>query len=73
MFNIVAIICFVQLTNLPTACFSNATVAFDFPTKDECLLKRNILVDEIDKDLRDRNVSMMLYCVEKIQTENTNV
>jgi len=73
MFNIVAIICFLQLTNLPTACFSNATVAFDFPTKDECLLKRNILVDEIDQDLRDRNVSMMLYCVEKIQTENTNV
>ena len=69
----VAIICFLQLTNLPTAGFSNATVAFDCPTKDECLLKRNILVDEIDQDLRDRNVSMMLYCVEKIQTENTNV
>ena len=73
MFNIVAIICFLQLTNLPTACFSNATIAFDFPTQEDCLLKRNVLADEIDQDLKDRNVSMMLYCVEKIQTENTNV
>ena len=73
MFNIVAIICFVQLTNLPTACFSNATVAIDFETKDECLLKRNMLVEQIDRDLKFRNVSMFLYCHEKIAWEQTDV
>lgn len=36
-------------------------------------IKRNILVDEIDQDLKDRNISMFLYCIEKIQVESTNV
>ncbi len=73
MFNIVATICFLQLTNLPPVCLANAYIAYDFATKDECLLKRNILVQEIDQDLKDRNVSMFLYCVDKVTVRSTDV
>ena len=73
MFNIFATICFLQLSSLPTVCISNGYIAFDFPTKEECLLKRNILVEEIDRDLKFRNVSMFLYCQPKTTWEQTNV
>ena len=73
MFNIFATICFLSLTNLPTVCLSNAYIAFDFETKEDCLLKRNILVKEIDEDLKLRIVSMFLYCQPKITWEQTNV
>ena len=73
MFNIIATICFLELSTLPPMCLANAYIPIDFETKDECLLKRNILVDEIDKDLKNRNVSMFLYCIEKIQVESTDV
>ena len=45
MFNIVATVCFLQLSTLPPMCLANAYIPVDFETKDECLLKRNILVD----------------------------
>ena len=73
MFNIVATICFLQLTNLPPVCLANAYIPFDFKTKNECLIKRNLLVQEIDEDLKARNVSMFLYCIEKLEVQSTNV
>ncbi len=73
MFNIVATICFLQLTNLPPMCLANAYIPVDFETKDECLLKRNVLVQEIDEDLKARHVSMILYCIEKPKVQSTNV
>ena len=72
MFNIFATMCFLHLTNLPTVCISNGYIAFDFKTKEECLLKRNILVEEIDADLKLRGVSMFLYCQPKVTWEQTN-
>ena len=73
MFNIIATICFLQLSDLPPVCFANAHIPYNFKTKKECLLKRNILVDEIDQDLKDMHVSMFLYCVNKINVESTDV
>ena len=73
MFNIFATICFLQLSSLPTVCISNGYIAIDFETKDECLLKRNMLVEQIDRDLKFRNVSMFLSCHEKITWEQTDV
>tara|TARA_R100000781_G_scaffold112706_2_gene80216 strand:- start:202 stop:423 length:222 start_codon:yes stop_codon:yes gene_type:complete len=73
MFNIVATICFLQLTTLPTFCFKDAVINIDFKTENECLTKRNMLVYEINQDLIDRNVSMFLYCQPKMTMEETNV
>jgi hypothetical protein len=73
MFNIVATVCFLQLTNLPPVCLSNAYIPFDFKTKNECLLKRNVLVQEIDEDLKKRHVSMFLYCIEKPKVQSADV
>jgi hypothetical protein len=73
VFNIFATICFLQLSSLPTVCISNGYIAFDFETKEECLLKRNMLVYEINQDLINRNISMFLTCNPKISLESTNV
>jgi hypothetical protein len=73
MFNIVATICFLQLTTLPTFCFKDATINIDFETENECLVKRNMFIYEIDQDLKDKNISMFLSCKPKITLESTNV
>jgi hypothetical protein len=73
MFNIVATICFLQLTTLPTFCFKDATINIDFETENECLVKRNMFIYEINQDLINRNISMFLSCKPKITLESTNV
>ena len=73
MFNIIDTISFLQLSDLPPVCLANAHIPYNFKTKEECLFKRNILVDEINQDLKDMHVSMFLYCVNKINVESTDV
>ena len=75
MFYIVTTICFLHLTNLPElpVCFAQGFVKYGFETKEECEVKKNNLIELIDQDLKDRQVSMILYCTTSNEIEQTDV
>lgn len=76
MFYIVSTICFLSLSQFPSnlpMCFSQGFIKFGFETKEECLIKRDILINMINQDLKDRQVSMILYCKQPTDVGKLNV
>jgi len=76
MFYIVSTICFLGLSQFPSdlpMCFSQGFIKFGFQTKEECLIKRDALIDMVDEDLKTRRIHMILYCKSPTYIEETNV
>ena len=74
MFYIQAMICFLQIQNFSMpVCFSHATIPYSFNSMEECILSRDELIELIDPDLKNRKVSMILYCAEQNKRGATNV
>lgn len=63
MFTIKAIICFVGMGILEqTLCFQSQ-VPLSFDNAPQCVVEMNKLADYMSPDLEDRNVAIMLNCV----------
>jgi len=76
MFYIVSTICFLGLSQFPAnlpVCFSRGFIKFGFQTKEECLIKRNALIEMIDQDLKTRHISMLLHCQSPTDAKKINV
>tara|TARA_R100001163_G_C4923256_1_gene102539 strand:+ start:283 stop:507 length:225 start_codon:yes stop_codon:yes gene_type:complete len=74
MFYIAATICFLHIqTFAMPVCFEYAAIPYKFGKKAECDLKRDQLIDLLDKDLKERQISMVLYCTEIPLLKETNV
>ncbi len=74
MFYITAFICMLQINALPVpVCFADASIPYSFKTENECLEKRDNLIELIDQELKDRKMSMVFYCKQIGNFEETNV
>tara|TARA_R100001594_G_scaffold148564_1_gene204060 strand:+ start:598 stop:816 length:219 start_codon:yes stop_codon:yes gene_type:complete len=62
MFKIFCVICFAQMGSLKhTLCFQSS-IPLTFTTKEECVLERDKIIDYMNQDLLERNVSIMFSC-----------
>ena len=73
MFKIFAVICFMGAGSLEQDLCFKSEVPLQFNSNKECQVSLDGLVNYLDEDLKERNVSLILTCGEFKKTEKINI
>jgi len=70
MYIIIAVICFMQIGSLKQDLCFTSEVPLEFKDVAECSSEMHNISNYMDKDLKEKNVSISFFCKEKITPIN---